>query len=92
VLCSALKGLGLDSLWEKIVEHKDTLTETGELQEKRRRQRIRWMWAMLENRLMDSLKNHPQVVERLPSIERDVAEGRLTITLAVEHVLEAFRD
>jgi hypothetical protein len=47
---------------------------------------------MLENRLMDSLKNHPQVVERLPSIERDVAEGRLTITLAVEHVLEAFRD
>jgi LAO/AO transport system kinase len=92
VLCSALKGIGLDSLWEKIVEHKDTLTETGELQEKRRRQRIRWMWAMLENRLMDSLRSHPQVVKRLPSIERDVAEGCLTTTLAVEQVLEAFQN
>jgi LAO/AO transport system kinase len=92
VLCSALKGLGLDALWEKIAEHKDTLTETGELQEKRRRQRIRWMWAMLENRLMDSLRSHPQVVERLPEIERDVAEGRLTITLAVDNVLQAFHN
>ena len=92
VLCSALKGMGLDSLWQQIVEHKDKLTETGELQEKRRRQRVRWMWSMLENRLMDSLKNHPQVIDRLPSIERDVAEGRLTITLAVDHVLEAFHN
>ncbi|MGF1640787.1 MAG: methylmalonyl Co-A mutase-associated GTPase MeaB [Rhodospirillales bacterium] len=91
MLCSALKGMGLDGLWEKIVEHKTTLLATGELNEKRRRQRIRWMWNMLENRLLDSLKSHPAVVDRLPRIERDVAEGRLTVTLAVDNILEAFR-
>ncbi len=90
-LCSGLTAVGLDALWAKIEEHKATLTRTGELAEKRRRQRIGWMWSMLENRLMDSLKTHPKVVEMLPSIQHDVAEGKLTITLGVERILEAFR-
>jgi LAO/AO transport system kinase len=90
VLCSGLTNMGLDTLWDKLVEHKETLLETGELQEKRRRQRIRWMWAMLEDRLMSSLKTHPEVIEQLPRVEQDVSEGRLTTTLAVERILEAF--
>jgi LAO/AO transport system kinase len=48
------------------------------------------MWAMLEDRLMTSLKTHPKVIELLPAIEQDVSEGRLTTTLAVERILEAF--
>ena len=91
VLCSGLANMGLDTLWDKLVEHKDKLLETGELQDKRRRQRIRWMWAMLEDRLMTSLKTHPRVIEQLPDVERDVAEGRLTTTLAVQQILQAFR-
>jgi LAO/AO transport system kinase len=91
VLCSGLNNLGLDTLWDKLVEHKEKLLGTGELQDKRRRQRIRWMWAMLEDRLMTSLKTHPRVIEQLPGTERDVAEGRLTTTLAVERILHACR-
>jgi LAO/AO transport system kinase len=92
VLCSGLNNIGLDTLWEKLVEHKEKLLETGELQDKRRRQRIRWMWAMLEDRLMTSLKTHPKVVHELPEIEHAVSEGRLTTTLAVERILAAFRE
>ena len=90
MLCSGLNNIGIDALWDKLVEHKEKLLETGELQDKRRRQRIRWMWAMLEDRLMTSLKTHPQVVDQLPVIEREVSEGRLTTTLAVERILQAF--
>jgi LAO/AO transport system kinase len=92
VLCSGLNNIGLDTLWQKLVEHKEKLLETGELQDKRRRQRIRWMWAMLEDRLMTSLKTHPKVVHELPEIEHAVSEGRLTTTLAVERILAAFRE
>ena len=91
VLCSALNNVGLDQLWTKIEDHKRKLTETGELREKRHKQRIGWMWGMLENRLLDSLKTHPKVVEILPTVQSDVAEGNLTVTLGVERILEAYR-
>jgi len=89
-MCSALNGIGLDTLWESIEVHKQVMTNTGELQEKRRRQRIGWMWGMLENRLLDSLKTHPRVVAELATIQSDVAEGKLTITMGVERILRAY--
>jgi LAO/AO transport system kinase len=89
-LCSALANQGLDQVWERIERHKEILTESGELRAKRHKQRIGWMWGMLEDRLMSSLKNHPKVVELLPSIQHDVAEGKLTVTLGVEKILQAF--
>ena len=92
VLCSGLNNVGLDKLWANIVRHKETLTKSGELQDKRRRQRIGWMWGMLETRLLDSLKTHPAVVDILPTVQRDVADGHLTATLGVERIMEAYRN
>ena len=91
VLCSGLANMGLDKLWDLIEEHKAKLTETGELMDKRRQQRIGWMWSMLENRLIDSLKTNEHVVELLPQVQHDVAEGKLTVTLGVERIMEAYR-
>lgn len=90
VLCSAISGLGLDTLWSRIEEHKAIMTKSGELGEKRRKQRVGWLWAMLEDRLMTSLKTHPKVVDLLPAVKRDVAEGKLTVTLGVETILKAY--
>ena len=47
---------------------------------------------MLEDRLMQSLRRHPQVRALLPELERAVAEGRLTPTVAVDRILAAFGD
>jgi LAO/AO transport system kinase len=91
VLCSGLRGLGLDKVWARVEEHRRVMQETGEFQEKRRRQRIGWMWSMLENRLIDSLRTHPRVVDLLPAVEHDVAEGKLTISLGVDRILGAYR-
>ncbi len=91
VLCSAANGTGLDALWEAIEDHRQRLTDSGELQAKRRHQRVGWLWNTLETRLIDSLKTHPKVVELLPQVEHDVAEGKLTVTLGVEQVLAAYR-
>ncbi len=90
VMCSGLRNIGLDDLWAKILEHQRALTDSGELQARRRQQQLRWMWAMLDDRLMAALRSHPQVVDRLPLIERSVMEGRITPTLAVDKLLEAF--
>jgi len=91
VLCvSALEGTGLQDLWQRVRDHRQTLEAHGALQEKRQRQRLRWMWAMVEEQLLASLRNHGEVKASLPAMERDVLDGRLTPTLAARQLLRSF--
>ncbi len=91
VLCvSALEGGGLEELWERVREHRRVLEACGELATKRQQQRLRWMWTMVEEQLLGALRGHDEVRARLPALERDVLDGRLTPTLAARLLLERF--
>src|ERR1700688_3972156 len=57
VTYAALTGEGIAPLWAKVLEHRATMTETGELAARRRRQQVKWMWAMLEERLLARLRS-----------------------------------
>jgi LAO/AO transport system kinase len=87
---SGLRGIGLDELWENIEEHHRVFAETGELDDIRRHQRIKWMWSMIEDKLMDAVKTHPQVRGCLPRIREEVEAGTTTVPVAVLEVLRAF--
>jgi LAO/AO transport system kinase len=88
--CSGLNGTGLPELWEKVCEHRRILTENGELETKRQRQWVSWMWSMIEDQLLTSLKSHPEVSGQLEALEAQVIRGEVTPTLAAQQVLRAF--
>ncbi|NJO67842.1 MAG: methylmalonyl Co-A mutase-associated GTPase MeaB, partial [Rhodospirillales bacterium] len=90
-MCSAVKNTGIDNVWTNLTDYRDKLTETGEFQEKRKNQRWKAMWSMLQDRLMTDLKAHPQVKRELAQIKDDLHDGRLTVTLAVEKLLALSR-
>ena len=90
--CSGLTGAGLDTLWEQVERHHRTLSESGELAGKRRRQQVDWTWTMVRDTLLTRLQEHPGVRALAPDLERQVAEGELTPTLAAERILEVFAD
>jgi LAO/AO transport system kinase len=91
VVCvSALENRGLDTVWEGIGTHKALTMASGEWAARRRAQLIRWMWAMVDDRLLGRLKADPKVQALIPALEADVAEGRLTPTLAVDRIFLAF--
>ena len=91
VTCAGLTGAGLDELWQQIAEHRCIFTATGELAAKRHRQQVRWMWAMLEDRLLSDLRSHPAVRSALPQIEAKVAGETLTPASAAEQVLRLWQ-
>jgi LAO/AO transport system kinase len=91
VTCSALKNRGLEQLWSKIEEFRDVLTASGEFDQARRRQRLRWTWAMVEDRLIGDLRHSPSVMAIIDTLEADVLEGRLTPAMAADQILETFR-
>jgi GTPase len=88
--CSGLTGTGLDTVWEQVGHHHATLVETGELARKRSRQQVDWTWTMVRDTLLTRLHEHPGVRDLAPSLERAVAEGELTPTLAAERILGVF--
>jgi GTPase len=90
--CSGLSGTGLDTVWEQVRRHHDTLSSSGELAAKRRRQQVDWTWTMVRDTLLTRLSEHPGVRALTADLERRVADGELTPTLAAERILKEFTD
>jgi LAO/AO transport system kinase len=91
VLISGRENQGLDAMWEQVVEHRRRFLASGEFAQKRRNQQKKWMWTMLEARLFARLRSDPQVRALLPQLERKVADGELSPTLAVEDIAALLR-
>ncbi len=91
VTVSGRDNRGLNELWQKILEHRQKMTATGEFASRRQAQAVSWMRDMLETRMMATLKSNPAVARELPSIEASVRAGTLLPTLAVDRIM-ALRD
>ncbi len=89
ITISGLKNQGLDALWDEIQRHRTVLSGTGEFDARRKSQRVRWMWAMLEERVMTRFRQNDAVKVRLSDLEAQVSDGRLTPVMAVRELLES---
>ena len=89
VTYSALTGAGIAELWDTVLEHRERMIKAGELEARRREQQVKWMWAMLEERVFARLKSDPILKAKLPRIEAAVAAGRMSAALAVEEIAVA---
>lgn len=90
VTISALENLGVDDLWRRITDRHSQLQDSGGLDTLRQQQQVRWMWAMIEDRLTSRLKSHPEVKANVPDVESAIVDGTLTPTLAAEQLLKKF--
>jgi LAO/AO transport system kinase len=86
---SALTGAGIADLWGHVLHHREKLTASGEFASRRRDQQVKWMWTLLEERLVGRLRTDPALKTRLPAIERAVAEGALSPAVAVDEIVAA---
>jgi len=88
--CSGLANTGLDALWAKIREHRQIMAGSGELEANRARQRVGWLWTIIEDRLLAGLKHEPAVTEIIKSVEAEVLAGNLTPGIGADRILAAF--
>jgi LAO/AO transport system kinase len=85
---SGLEARGMDAVWKIVTEHRTRATTSGELDRKRREQQRAWLWSMIEEGLRRGFLEREDVARLLPEMERAVAEGRLTPTVAARRLLE----
>jgi len=77
--CSAVTLDGIDDIWQTILEHRKKLEASGELAQKRSKQSLDWMWALVEEGLIDRFY--------LPNIVKSVEKGITGPTVAAHKLL-----
>jgi LAO/AO transport system kinase len=85
---SATRRDGIDAFWREVVRCRDALAGTGELQAKRRRQSLDWMWALIDAGLRERFRSHPGVRAALSACAAQVEAGTLAPTAAATRLLE----
>ena len=85
--CSALEITGIDVIWEAVLDHEKKLRNTGELEEKRQKQALDWMWALVKEGLKLRFHKNKEVAQQLPKVTRAVKSGRTAPTVAASKLL-----
>lgn len=88
ITCSGLTGDSLEVLWDHVVTHRRLMSASGELHARRADQRVRWMRAMLTERMRARLAADAQ--DLLTELEAQVRADELTPTAAVDRLMAAF--
>ena len=85
--CSALTMDGINEIWKAILNHRRKLETSGELAQRRRKQALDWMWALVEEGLRDRFYKNVDVSKALPEIVKAVENGRTSPTAAAHCLL-----
>src|SRR5208337_4469456 len=75
ITISAVEGRGLDELWANFRKHRSALEAAGEFEAKRRDQDVRWMHAMLEERIRHMFFSNDAAMAKIEELERQVRAG-----------------
>lgn len=90
VAISGLTGAGVHDLWGVVEEHRAARLSSGQLHARRRDQSQRWLWSLVEERVLAAFRAHPEVARIAPGLERAVVQDELPVSRAAEELLRAF--
>jgi len=88
--CSSVTGAGIAAAWEAMQRYREAMTTSGHLAARRAGQAGEWLWGETAETLLERLREHPGVRERLPQLERAVREGTLPPTVGARRLIEYF--
>lgn len=92
VTASSTGKSGIDAFWAEVERFRKLMTESGELEAKRRRQSIDWMWTLIDGELRRRFRQHPAVKQSLEAVNRAVAAGSMTPAGAATRLLDYLKD
>ncbi len=88
--CSSVEGNGVAEVWDRIEQFHQAVSQDGELARARASQAVAWMWAEVQDTLVEQLRHRAQVADVVGPLEADVAAGVLGATAAARRLLELF--
>ncbi len=85
--CSAKENQDIDTIWDTVLAHRKAFEASGEFGEKRQKQSLDWMWALIEEGLKDRFYKNREIVAALPDLKNAVVNGSLAPAAAADELL-----
>jgi LAO/AO transport system kinase len=92
ITCSALTGSGLQKILDLILKHRQIMTESGELEKKRRNQNLEWFWSLVREGLELWFFQDSLVKKAVSRMLEEVEKGARSPTSAAEEILTHLKE
>ncbi|MGH3474699.1 MAG: methylmalonyl Co-A mutase-associated GTPase MeaB [Aeromicrobium sp.] len=87
--CSALEGRGIDTVWQRVIRHREFMGKKG-LHEQRAQQQLDFTWALVRDELDHRLRTDENVAAVRAEIRDAVLAGEMPAATAADKILEAY--
>jgi len=87
IALSATAKTGIDVFWNEVERYRKAMSESGELEAKRRHQANDWMWTLIESGLKRRFRENPAVQRELEPVSQAVALGNMSAGMAAARLL-----
>ncbi len=85
--CSALTMDGVNDVWETVLDHRKKMSATGELEEKRKKQALEWMYFLVKEGLEHWFYKNDKIQSMMPELVKRVEAGKMAPTVASRDLL-----
>lgn len=85
---SSLKNTGHEEVWELITTFKEKMEKTNFWEKRRHEQTKSWFHDMIHDRLTEHFFSEQGKKEKVSQLEKNIIEGNVTITAAVDTLFE----
>jgi LAO/AO transport system kinase len=89
VTCSGLTGVGVDEVWQRVLDHREGLGPEG-LTERRAHQQLDFAWALVRDELEQRLRRSEPVRRVRDEVRALVLGGELPAVQAADRILAAY--
>jgi len=89
--CSALEKQGMDTVWEAVKNFREALQNSGEWFQQRRSQSKKWMWALVEEGLLNNFHKNKTIQKTITEMEKSVVSEEILPANAARKLLEMWQ-
>ncbi len=87
---SAAENIGVTDTWDAIQRYWQLTAENGELEKRRQRQSVAWLWNETGQLILDQLKQDQKIAPTLLDLQQQVSDGKIAPTIAARQLAELF--
>ncbi|WP_111708984.1 methylmalonyl Co-A mutase-associated GTPase MeaB [Lutibacter citreus] len=88
---SAIKGIGIDNVWDEVENFKELVDENGYFVKNRNHQQIDWMYNNINEELKNLFYGSKEISSQLKVLEKDIVSAKISPVKAAQNILEEFK-
>ncbi|SNR73281.1 methylmalonyl Co-A mutase-associated GTPase MeaB [Lutibacter flavus] len=89
---SAIKNIGIDTVWQEVVKFKKLVDENGYFIKNRNHQQIDWMYNNINEELKNLFYGSANIKSHLSVMEKDIISAKISPVKAAEIMIQEFKD